>query len=151
MEVLVIILCGTVHVGLARASVREGWTVLALGNAVQAMREIRDRCPRLVVVQVSMLSSEPLKFIRLLHNCSQPVLVVAVANTHRNQLEKLVRDAGANCYLPDADESGSLVQAVNSMLEYAPAYPPGAAPAGLGMDLDPLPPLARHGNKGAHR
>ncbi len=151
MDVLVIVLCGNVHVGLARTAVRQGWSVLALGTAVQAMREIRDRSPRLVIVQVSMLSQEPLKLVRLLHNCSQPMLVVAVANGHRAHLERLARDAGANCYLPDADESEAVFQAVSSMLEYAPAFPGVASSGGVLVGLDSSSPIMRHGNKGAHR
>lgn len=151
MEVLVVVLCGNVHVGLARAAVRQGWTVLALGSAVQAVREIRDRCPRLVIVQVTMLSQEPIKLVRLLHNCSQPVLVVAVANGHRTQLERLARDAGAHCYLPDADETESVLDAVSSMLEYAPSFAPGSLQASIAAEFDPGPPLARHGHKRARR
>jgi DNA-binding NarL/FixJ family response regulator len=151
MEVLVIILCGNVHVGLARVAVRQGWTVLALESAVQAMREIRSRCPRLVIVQVSMNSHEPLKLIRLLHNCSQPVLVVAVASGHRTQLERLARDAGANCYLSEADDPEAVLQTVTSMLEYAPAFPVGSLPAVLMADLEPSPPLVRHGSEGVGR
>lgn len=151
MEVLVVILCDNVHVGLARAAVRHGWKVLALGSAVQAMREIRDRCPRLVVVQVSMTSTEPVRLIRLLHNCSQPLLIVAVAHSHRTQLEKLVRDAGASCYLPSAEDTESLIEAVHSMLEYAPAFPMHAAPAAMVVDFDPSPPLARPGKKRSPR
>jgi DNA-binding response OmpR family regulator len=133
MDILVIVLCGTVHVGIARAAVRQGWTVLALGSAVQAMREIRDRCPRLVVLQVNMVNGESLKLIRMVRSTSQPVLIVAVANGHRNQLECLVRDAGANCYLPSAEDEEPLIHAVNSMLDYT-AVPAGAAiPLGVAI------------------
>jgi DNA-binding NarL/FixJ family response regulator len=151
MEVLVIVLCGSVHVGLARVAIRQGWTVLALNNAVQAMREIRDRSPRLVVVQVSMVNHEPLKLIRILRHSAQPVLVVAVAKSHRNQLEKLVRDAGAGCYLPGVDEEESLVQAVGSMLEYVPAQAVGGLAAGTLVRPERPHRVWRQGNKGLHR
>ena len=147
MDVLVIVLCGTVHIGLARAAVRQGWTVLAVGTAVEAMREIRDRSPRLVVVQVTLLSNEPVKLIRFLHHSSQPVLIVAVAGTHRNQLERLVRDAGANCYLPSTDEDESIVQAVTSMLESVPAGHAHKGSAGFADHFEP-PRLVRQGDKG---
>ena len=114
------------------------------------MREIRDRCPRLVVVQVTLLSSEPIRLIRLLRHSSQPVLIVAVANSHRNQLERLVRDAGASCYLPGTEDDESLVQAVSSMLEYAPMQPAAGASAGIGTRFDP-PLLFRPGQKGMRR
>jgi DNA-binding NarL/FixJ family response regulator len=148
MDVLVIVLCGTIHVGLARASVRQGWTVLALGTAVQAMREIRDHCPRLVVVQVTLLNHEPIKLIRLLHQSSQPMLIVAVANGHRQPLERLVRDAGASCYLPSAENEGPLVDAVSSMLGHAPVHSASGVPAGVGGHFEPLPLLRQGGNKG---
>jgi DNA-binding NarL/FixJ family response regulator len=151
MDVLVIVLCGAVHVGLARASVRHGWPVLALGTAVQAMREIRDRSPRLVVVQVSTLSSEPLKLIRMLRHCSQPVLVLAVANSHRTQLEKLVRDAGASCYLPAAEEEDQLAQTVASMLDYLPCHVATGTSSGPIVHLDPPLHLTRRGSPEARR
>lgn len=151
MDVLVIALCGAVHVGLARASVRQGWTVLALGTAVQAMREIRDRSPRLIVVQVSMVSGEPLKLIRLLRNGSQPVLIVAVANSHRNQLEQWVRDAGASCYLPSAEQDEALVQTVASMLDYVPSHVATGTTSGPIPSLEPPFHLVRRGSTGARR
>jgi DNA-binding response OmpR family regulator len=150
MEVLVVVLCGTVHVGLARASVRQGWSVLAVSNAVQAMREIRDRSPRLVVVQVSLLSSEPIKLIRLLRHCSQPVLIVAAANSHRNQLERLVRDAGASCYLPSTDDT-QVVQAVSSMLGHVPAHVATGTTSCPIASLDPPIQLGRRTGKPARR
>ncbi len=151
MEVLVVILAGSVHVALARAAVRQRWTVLALDNAVEAMREIRDRCPRLVVLQVSIFNNEPLRLIRMLRHSSQQVLLVAVAKDHRAQLERMVRDAGASCYLPSAEEEEPLIQAVNSMLEYTPV-PAGADEASsMLVSFDPQPPFAGHGKRGAHR
>lgn len=151
MDVLVIVLCGTMHVSLARASVRQGWTVISLGSAVEAMREIRDRCPRLVVVQVSLVAGEPIKLIRMLRHCSQPVLVVAVANPHRRQLEKLIRDAGASCYLPSAEDEESLIHAVCSMLEYTPAHAAtGTTPAEV-VHFDPPHSLTRRGHGGIRR
>lgn len=151
MDVLVIVLSGTVHVGLGRAAVRHAWPVLALGTAVEALREIRDRSPRLVVVQVSTLNSEPLKLIRMLRHCSQPVLIVAVANSHRTQLEQLVRDAGASCYLPAADDESQLVQTVASMLDYALAHAGTGTTNGSIAHLDPRPHSARRGAQRAHR
>ena len=151
MDVLVIVLCGTMHVGLARTSVRQGWSVLTLGTAVQALREIRDRAPRLVVVLVSLMSDEPLRLIRMLRHCSQPVLVVAVANSHRNQLEKLARDAGAGCYMPSPEEESQLTDAVASMLGYSPAHLATGTASGPVRHLDPPPHLARPGNRGARR
>lgn len=151
MDVLVIVLNGSVHVGLARASVRQGWTVLALGTAVEAMREIRDRSPRLVVVQVSPLGPEPIRLIRMLRHTPQAVLIVAVANSHRNQLEQLVRDAGASCYLPSAEEEDQLIQAVASMLDYVPSHAATGTTIEPIVHLDPPPRLLRHGSKSARR
>jgi DNA-binding NarL/FixJ family response regulator len=148
MDVIVVVLCGSVHVGIARTAIRNGWSVLALGSAIQAVREIRDRAPRLVIVQVTQLSSEPIRLVRLLRHSAQPVLIVAVANTHRNQLERLARDAGASCYLPSAEDEIALEQAVTSMLEFAPSCSLSGAAA---MQFDPSPPLARQGRKGVHR
>lgn len=150
MDVLAIVLGGPVHVGLARAAVRQGWTVLAVDTAVQAMREIRDRSPRLVVVQVSLLNNEPIKLIRMLKHSSQPVLIVAVANSHRNQLERIVRDAGVSCYLPAADEEDQLVQAVASMLDYAPSHLATGTTSGPVLQLSPPPRLTRPRKKGIH-
>lgn len=151
MDVLVIVLCGPLHVGLARTSVREGWSVLTLNTAVQAMREIRDRAPRLVVVQVSTVSNEPIRLIRMLRLCSQPVLVVAVANSHRNQLEQTVRDAGAACYLPSPGEESRLADTVASMLGYSPAHMATGTTSEPLRRLDPPPHLARPGPRGARR
>lgn len=152
MDVIVIALCGSVHVGLGRAAVRQGWPVLSLGTAVQAMREIRERCPRLVVVQVSAVTGEPIKLIRLLRHGLQPVLVVAVANGHRNPLECLVRDAGANCYLPSADDDESLEQAVLAMLGCVASESVGGRSPGLTMPgPHPAGPAIRPERKGAGR
>jgi DNA-binding NarL/FixJ family response regulator len=151
MDVLVIVLSGSVHVGLARASMRERWTVLALGTAVEAMREVRDRSPRLVVVQVSLLSGESIKLIRMLRHCSQPVLIVAVANSHRSQLEQLVRDAGASCYLPSVEQEDQLIQAVASMLDCVPSHAATGTMIEPLVRLDPPSRLLRRGKKGAHR
>lgn len=151
MDIMVIVLCGTVHVGLARSAVRNGWTVLTLGTAVQAMREIRDRCPRLVIVQVTQLSQEPLRFIRLVRHSSQPVLVVAVANAHRTQLERMVRDAGANCYLPGAEHEELIEQTVSSMLEYVPVAAHAAVPGEFSLHVASNVPHPRPINKEASR
>ncbi|HOA72276.1 MAG TPA: hypothetical protein PL151_02710 [Phycisphaerae bacterium] len=150
MEVLVVVLCGAVHVGLARASVRQGWSVLAVSRAVQAMREIRDRSPRLVVVQVSLSSEEPIKLIRLLRQCSQPVLIVAAANSHRDQLERLVRDAGATCYLPSSEDD-QVVQTVASMLGYVPTQVATGTTNGPVASLQPPGRLNRRTGKPAGR
>jgi hypothetical protein len=65
-------------------------------------------------------------------------------------LERLVRDAGASCYLPSTEDDGPLVQAVTSMLEHAPMQPAGAASADLVTQFEP-PLLIRPGNKGMRR
>ncbi|MCL2329762.1 MAG: hypothetical protein FWC56_00495 [Phycisphaerae bacterium] len=148
MDVLVVALNGTVRIDLARTAVREGWAVLATGSAIQAMREIRDQGPRLVVVQVNLQSDEPLKLIQLLQQMIQPVLVIAVTDVHRQQLERLVRDAGAHCYLSGMDEDGSaIVHAVNSMLEYVPA----ATAAQEFHEPEYPAPVRRLGSKGARQ
>ncbi len=120
-------------------------------SAVEAMREIRDRAPRLVVVQVSLLSAEPVRLIRMLRHTTQPVLIVAVANSHRNQLEQVVRDAGASCYLPSIEDEDQLVQAVASMLDYVPSHVATGTTMVPLVRLDPPPRLLRRGKKGAHR
>jgi len=149
MDVLVIVLCGTVHVGLARAALRMGWPIRSLETAVAAMREIRDRCPRVVVVQVTLLSSEPIKLIRLLRYGLQPAVVVAVASTHRTQLERMVRDAGASCYLPAAENDEGIEQMVAAMLETAPARSASGVSAGMSVSGPPTGPFfARQGHKG---
>lgn len=151
MDVLVIVLCGTVHVGLARVALRQGWPIRSLDTAVAAMREIRDRCPRVVVVQVTLLSNEPVKLIRLLRYGLQPAVVVAVASTHRTQLERVVRDAGANCYLPAADDDRSVERMVAAMLETAPSRSGSGVSAGMTASMPHSGPFfAGHGHKGVH-
>jgi DNA-binding NarL/FixJ family response regulator len=97
-----------------------------------------------------LLNNEPIKLIRMLKHSSQPVLIVAVANSHRNQLERIVRDAGVSCYLPAADEEDQLVQAVASMLDYAPSHLATGTTSGPVLQLSPPPRLTRPRKKGIH-
>ncbi len=126
MDVVVIVVCGSLHVGLARVAVRHGWPVRMAHSAVQAFREIHPEAPRLVIVQVSLVSDEPLRLIRLLRHGLCPTLALAVAGSHRPALECAVRDAGANVYLPSAEHEANIEEAAAALLE-APMAQSGRA------------------------
>jgi len=113
---LVIVLNGNVGASLGRLAIRRGWPILEVATAIQAMREVRITKPKVVVVQVSMRSAEELGLIDLLRHGGQKVAVVAVAAAHHEEVERVIRGVGVNCYLPSGEDAMPIEQAVTNIL-----------------------------------
>ncbi len=113
--VLIVVLGETVAPGLDQASVSRGWQLLKFSSVSDAIREVFRHRPQVVIVQVS-LQSEAVKFIGTLHKAIKPILLIAVAAEHHNDLERAVRGAGINYYLPGASNVELLEQAVAAVL-----------------------------------
>jgi hypothetical protein len=101
---------------LARIAMRRGWPLRRPPTAVLAAREIRETRPCVVVLQVSPRPDEVLKLLRLVRSGLPPVVSIAVAVSHLDEIERAVRAAGASCYLPDAIKNRLLERTVDDIL-----------------------------------
>jgi len=92
---------GDVDPNLERVATSFGLSILAVTNADQALRALHSLRPGLIVLQVSRLVNEALRFVRLVTALPERVPLVAVATSHSEQLERDIWQAGATWDLPD--------------------------------------------------
>lgn len=102
--------------GLLQSARRQGWPVVRPRSAREALTVVLCRRPRLVVTQLPPEQGLGLAVIAMLHKRGQ-VTLVAVAARHDAELERRVRVAGAQCYLPADASAGELVWMVSLLLK----------------------------------
>jgi DNA-binding NarL/FixJ family response regulator len=113
---LIVVLDEAVMPGLARFAMRHGWSVVKLPEIGQTGRLVLRRRAQAIVVQVSLKLDETIALIQLLKQGSRPMPIVAVAGVHNEQIERAIRGAGANCYLPGTSDADMIAQAVAAVL-----------------------------------
>jgi DNA-binding NarL/FixJ family response regulator len=69
-----------------------------------------------VIVQVSSRLDEDIELLRLLPARMKRLSLIAVADPHRDEIERAVRGAGASCYLPNAANTALVERTVAEML-----------------------------------
>lgn len=86
---------------LQRVATSFGLSIVPAENADHALRAVLSLRVGLIVLQVSRLVDEAVKFIGLVEKLPRPVPLIAVASSHSEQLERDVWHAGATWYLPE--------------------------------------------------
>ena len=113
---------------------RNGWMMLDCGCIRQSLRQVMKQIialkPKAVIVPVSRPSDRSLQLIRILQAGWRRLHLVVTALNHSDELERRVRQAGADCYLPDNETIGQIDRFVGDMLDRpvpiraAPSEPP---------------------------
>src|ERR1051325_2993892 len=106
----------TVVSGLAKLAERHHWPLIHLPTAKEVMKTIGRQRIDVAVIHIAVDVQQTIEFIEWLRMTRREVLLVAVASAHQEEAERLVRHAGANCYLPQADEI-SLERAIVGILQ----------------------------------
>lgn len=114
--VLVIVLDEPVIDELDRATTRYGWPVLTCTSALDAIRATYRHRPRVVIVQVPACLDETLELIRTLRQGALRVLLVGCVRRHDEAVERALRIAGVDCYLPDPSRLECLEEVVSTAL-----------------------------------
>jgi DNA-binding NarL/FixJ family response regulator len=115
MAGVVVVLDEPVVPSLARLAVRQGWPVLKMATARQAVPVVLRHQADLHVVQVSVCVDESLDLIRSLRAAPRKVPILAVAAMHQPRVERAVRQAGASCYVPGSESLEVLQRVVASL------------------------------------
>jgi len=109
---------------LAKIAIRRGWPLLQTSLAGQTVDEVRRHCPEVAVVQVSLKLGEDLELLYLLQAGFSEIASIAVATSHDLHVERAVRSAGANCYLPCTDDADLIERTVDELLHRRRQNPP---------------------------
>lgn len=116
-SVLAIAINGKPEPDLQRIVLRNSWLVVEPSSASAAFEEILHRRPIVSIVQASTAPDEAAEFIRLVRADRLPVHVVAVAASHRDEIERAVRIAGVDSYLDGIAIAAILEDTVAELLE----------------------------------
>ncbi len=119
---VVVVMENTMVSGLAKLAQRHRWTVIHLPTATRVMKTLGRQRVDIAMVHIAVELQQTARLIRWLRMTRQDVLVVAVASAHSDEVEQLVRHAGAHCYLPQTDEV-SLERAIVQILQQAAGGP----------------------------
>ncbi len=122
-RVLLISLAGSPPPDLARIAVRNDWPLLLAARVSQALREVRERRPGVVIVPISRQFEDELELLRLLPTKTQRVSSIACASAHDDRIERAIRNAGADSYLPTAADDALVERTVNEILTRRQATP----------------------------
>ncbi|MGD9689216.1 MAG: hypothetical protein AB7Q91_07295 [Phycisphaerales bacterium] len=116
----VIVLCYEDHVdsGIARALLRNRWRLIDGRSGPPAIKMVMLAHPLAVIVQVPALhaSDVPLATIRRLARHWNPTCVLGVAGPDAGDVEVMVRQSGADCFLPHPCSPDALEQMLESMV-----------------------------------
>ncbi|MGH7133527.1 MAG: hypothetical protein ACREJO_16475 [Phycisphaerales bacterium] len=102
--------------GIARASLRNRWTILDGRNVQEVTRQILLAHPKAAVVQVPSPASAASRLIARLRNHWAPIVTVAVAGEVNQDQEAEIRRAGASVFLPAQTDCESIEGAVESLV-----------------------------------
>lgn len=107
--------------GLARASLRNRWTILDGRNVQELTRQILLAHPKAAVVQAPSPATAAARLIARLRNHWAPVVTVAVAGEVNQDSEAEVRRAGVSMFLSAGAECEAIESAVESLVPGAVA------------------------------
>ena len=91
---------------------RRGWLVVQARSAAQAIREVIRCEPRVAIVQFTVHVVEALEIIDTLRNRWPQIPLIAVVSSHHDEIERIVRSAGASCYFSGSGAAELVDQAV---------------------------------------
>jgi DNA-binding NarL/FixJ family response regulator len=114
---VVVVMEKTVVSGLSKLAERHRWSLIHLPAAMQVMRTLGRQRIDIAVIHITVESQQSVELIEWLRATRQEVLLVAVASTHREEIERAVRHAGAHCYLPQTDEV-TLERAISELIKH---------------------------------
>ena len=113
---------------------RNGWMVLDCPSIRQSIRQVMKQIialkPKAVIVPISRPSDRSLQLIRILQAGWRRLSLIVAALNHSDELERRVRQAGADCYLSDDETIGHMDRFIGDMLDRpalnrpAPSGPP---------------------------
>jgi DNA-binding response OmpR family regulator len=112
---VVVVTDRTILSGLAKLALRHGWDLIHLPTASCVTRTIGRRQVDMAVVQIAVNPQQSIEFIQWLRVTRRNVILIAVAPAHREEVEYMVRQAGAHCYVTQTDEI-SLERTVTEIL-----------------------------------
>ncbi len=101
--------------GLAKLATRHRWTLIHMPTAAEVMKTMGRARVDIAVVHIAVDSRQTVDLIRWLRLTRRDVLLIATTSAHQEDLERMVRHAGAHFYLPQTDEV-SLERAVADLL-----------------------------------
>ncbi len=125
-SVLVVSLASNPSPALLRIAIRHAWPVLTALRPPQALREVRHCQPDVIIIQVSLPRGADVELISLLRTKMRQVSLIAVAGSHRDEIERAVRSAGVSCYLPTAEDMTLVERSVAEMLTQRQSVTPTA-------------------------
>lgn len=114
---VVVVMEKTVVSGLSRLAERHHWQLIHLPAAMQVMKTLGRQRVDIAVIHIALETQQTVELIEWLRATRKEVLLIAVASTHREEIERAVRHAGAHCYLPQTDEV-TLERAIGEVLEH---------------------------------
>jgi len=82
-----------------------GLPILEAHDADFIIKEIQCLCLSVIIVQVTQLSIEILRLIRMITTSPQPVHLIVVATSHNDEIERAVLIAGASFYVPGTEKN----------------------------------------------
>jgi len=131
---VVVVMERTVVSGLARLAMRHGWPLIHLPTAAGVMRLIGRQRVDLAVVHIAVEAQQAVELIRWLRATRKESLLMAVSSGGCEEIERMARLAGVQCYLPQTDDV-SLERAVSEMLRQA-AERPGGEPTNIACGIE---------------
>ena len=113
----VIVLCYDDHVepGIARSMLKNRWGLIDGRSVAQPLKLLMRSQPQVVVVQVPASVGPVPSLISRLTQHWNPTRVVAAANSGASDIEMVLRQSGADCFLPSPIDSDELEAAVSSL------------------------------------
>jgi ActR/RegA family two-component response regulator len=129
-SVLVIAIDASPSPDLLRIALHHGWPVHQATSASAALAEVLRVRPAVAIVQVAHSAGEDLALIHLLRTGSRPVLLVVVALTHRDEIERAVRAVGVESYIGGAGNAGLIDRTVTELLAQQKCTPAPVARVG---------------------
>ncbi len=100
---LVVVVDTPVGLSLRKVARTHRLAILEAASVDQAFEAIRRLHPRLVIVRIPSVMDKALELIRMVAANGEQALLVATVMSPGDETERLAREAGATCYLPDAE------------------------------------------------
>jgi DNA-binding response OmpR family regulator len=115
---VVVVMDRTMVSGLAKLAQRHRWSLIHLPTAAGVRQAIGRQRLDIAVVQIAVEPQQAVELLRWLRATRKELLLIAVASDGGEDVERMARLAGVQCYLTQTDDV-TLERAVNEMLEAA--------------------------------